>query len=112
MQRKREVMKKWKRILCIAMAAMLSCPPVSVHAGEPEETYTLKIGDGWYGKRFGNRNGSVDDRGGFGYRSNGRDRNRGDFYHRSYRIYRSYGSCRRNFGGYRNRAAGGNGRGL
>ena len=43
MQRKREVMKKWKRILCIAMAAMLSCPPVSVHAGEPEETYTLKM---------------------------------------------------------------------
>lgn len=36
-------MKKWKRILCIAMAAMLSCPPVSVHAGEPEETYTLKM---------------------------------------------------------------------
>lgn len=25
------------------MAAMLSCPPVSVHAGEPEETYTLKM---------------------------------------------------------------------
>lgn len=36
-------MKKWKRILCIAMAAMLSCLPVSVHAGEPEETYTLKM---------------------------------------------------------------------
>lgn len=36
-------MKKWKRILCIAMAAMLSCQPVSVHAGEPEETYTLKM---------------------------------------------------------------------
>ncbi len=36
-------MKKWKRILCIAVAAMLSCPPVSVHAGEPEETYTLKM---------------------------------------------------------------------
>lgn len=36
-------MKKWKRILCIAMAAMLSYPSVSVHAGEPEETYTLKM---------------------------------------------------------------------
>lgn len=36
-------MKKWKRILCIAMAAMLSCLPVSVHAGEPEEMYTLKM---------------------------------------------------------------------
>ena len=36
-------MKKWKRILCIAMAAMLSYPSVSVHADEPEETYTLKM---------------------------------------------------------------------
>ncbi len=36
-------MRNWKRFLCVAMAAMLSCPLVNVHASEPEETLTLKM---------------------------------------------------------------------
>lgn len=28
------VMKNWKRILCVAMAALLACPPVGAYAGE------------------------------------------------------------------------------
>ena len=36
-------MKNWKRILCVVMAAALSCPSVSVHASESEETYASKM---------------------------------------------------------------------
>lgn len=36
-------MKNWKRILCVAMAAALLCPSVSVHASESEETYASKM---------------------------------------------------------------------
>ena len=36
-------MKNWKRILCVAMAAALSCPSVSVQASELEETYASKM---------------------------------------------------------------------
>lgn len=28
------VMRNWKRILCVAMAAALACPPVGAYAGE------------------------------------------------------------------------------
>lgn len=36
-------MKNWKRILCVAMVAALSCPSVNVRASEPKEAYTSEM---------------------------------------------------------------------